>query len=146
MDPVRKKRLAARRAWDTRRVYLFEKSLHGWESTSEMSMGALRRLAERVWAKESLTYLPCPAIVAGAGIRSGGVLVSYFHWYSWRIVLTRDARVPVVVLHELTHALGYLEHGPAFMKTYMRLLATYGRCDPTLLALNAGVMGVRVAK
>lgn len=112
---------AQQRRIDTRRVYAWE--MQTFRGAPRVSIHTLRRLARRVWATCRPTA-PLPQIVAGQGTRYHG------RWYSYydgtRIVLARNERQVFVLLHELTHALGYDDHDAAFLRQYHRLLRTYG--------------------
>ena len=113
---------AARKARDTRRVYAWEDDLRAG-GRYRASMGALRSLALRVWRDYGRGNRP-PAVIAGRGIPSNGSLASYCLG-STVIVLARNHRDRVVLLHELTHALGPVTHGNRFQNLYLELLERY---------------------
>ena len=104
------------------------------------SMEYLRRLAKEVWDGEAPSRR-FPDIVAGRGIKYGGTLLSYCLGYT-RVVLARNQRSILVLLHELTHALGPVNHGAKFVKLYFRLLEKYAKYDWRLLQGVAAERGI----
>ncbi len=112
---------AARKARDTRAVYRWEDELRSGGRHSA-SMRTLRRLAHRVWHEHGKGS--CPEIKAGRGIPFTGTLASYCMGRRL-IVLARHHRDKVVLLHELTHALGPVTHGRRFQNLYAELLERY---------------------
>lgn len=139
----------------TRRLYRFETKLDGRvpiHLSRDRPVVTLQRLADHIWTGERLSA-PRPRVVAGRGTpaddRTG--LTSYWHAFKWEgedawvseVVLSRTQRNVKTLLHELAHAMSWrgLDHGPAFVRRYLYLLATYGRCPKVLdLALQAGVL------
>ena len=125
---------AARRARDTRAVYRLEDILR--VGARREPIAALRALAGRVWrdyiSEHSLTKFSgrrrpgnrCPTVIAGDGIRWQGEWCSYCLGRS-KIVLARHHRDRIVLLHELTHALGPVTHGKRFQNLFAELLARY---------------------
>lgn len=123
-------------AWQTKSVetwklyhlhsqYLEEHRL----SANDMKLEPLTVFASGVWLKEtkhrSRVY-KCPSIEFGEGMKQGvaGDLTSYCEGRS-KIVLVPGQRNKIVLLHELTHALGPVGHGRTFTDMYFRLLLTY---------------------
>ena len=111
---------AIKRARDTQRVYAFELCLAG----PSRPMRVLRALARRIWAAETPRRERCPVVVAGRGLRLGVRLASYCEGRC-RIVLTRNQRDRVTLIHELVHALGFETHGERFQRRYAELLGRY---------------------
>lgn len=134
----------SRRTRDTRWLYRAENTVlkHNAAAVADTPMAALRRLARRVWRAEAIGR-PMPEIVAGDGEIYGGQRTSYCLGYS-RIVLARHHRTPLVLLHELTHALGPSTHGRAFVRLYFRLLWRYAGYSRHFLQLLAEARGIRV--
>ena len=58
------------------------------------------------------------------------------------IVLARGQRTVLVLLHELTHALGPGVHGPKFVRLYFYLLRKYARFSPDFLQGVAAGRGI----
>ena len=111
---------AARKARDTRAVYRWEDRIRSG-SQYAAPIGALRSLARRVWREHGKGS--CPEVRAGRGIPFTGTLASYS--MGRLIVLARHHRDKVVLLHELTHALGPSTHGRRFQNLYAELLERY---------------------
>lgn len=137
-----KSRARARRAAATRWLYRTEDTLfrHNREANRERSIGELRRIARRVWRTVG-TSRQLPTIRAGDGCRFGGRWTSYCTGFT-EIVLARHHRNVLVLLHELTHALGPCTHGARFLTVYFDLLqryAGYNRAFLQGLAIGRGV-------
>ena len=111
-----------RRMRDTRRVYAFELHLAG----PNQPIRRLRALARRIWSAESKRRDRCPTIVAGRGTPLKTKLSSYCYGRS-RIVLARNQRDRVTLIHEMVHALGCETHGDRFQRRYAELLGKYYR-------------------
>lgn len=143
------RRRAAKRAAQTRKFYVFEDyGLTVPESLLvDQSMNSLRALARRVWREFADPRQRIPQIVSGRGdVSSGGVRLSYAigGWKFHRIVLARHQRTRYVLMHELTHALGPIEHGRAFARLFGRLLERFGRVDSGLYTLQGQFAGIKV--
>lgn len=103
----------------TRAIYQID--VHLGHRLPSLPMATLRRLARRVWKEMGLG--PMPIIVAGEGFRRPRL--SYYQ-EGGRIVMARNQRTRVVLLHELAHALGDdVTHGRAFQNRYADLLGRY---------------------
>lgn len=129
------------RAAQTRRVYYFDRLVGKWNITSfyaerERSFPALQRLLDRVWAEDGRKRHSAPHLELSPTLPrsqcSGRGLIS----------ISRHERMYSVLLHEVTHAMGYYEHSPAFVCRYIYLLGKYARCDVGKLAIAAGLFGV----
>lgn len=116
----------AQKARDTRFVYTWEFTT--FRGARRLRMATLRRLAQRVW-RDARCRGPLPTIVAGRGTPYHGRLYSYCE--DGRIVLARNERQVYVLLHELTHAIGYDDHDAAFLRQYQRWLRRYAGWSPT---------------
>lgn len=133
----------------TRRFYRFEDALEGryyrqrafWTARP---MATLQRLTARIWDAERPGQR-MPLVVAGRGTPGGdGSWLSYctairYGREPWQpiIVLSRHQRNVEVLIHEIAHAMtphAKYDHGPAFARTFVYLMATYARV-PDLLAL-----------
>ena len=113
---------SVRRMRDTQAVYAFELHFAG----PPQPITLLRALAQRIWREETNRPDRCPAVVAGRGIRTGDRLASYCEGRS-RIVLARNQRDRVTLIHEMVHALGAETHGRIFQRRYAELLGKYWR-------------------
>ena len=133
-----------RRAAETRWLYRIEREfLH---TTNEFAnrkrrMDYLNRLAKRIWNAEAPPGRRFPTIEAGKGVLYNGDWLSYCMGYT-EIVLARGQRTVLVLLHELTHALGPGVHGPKFVKLYFYLLRRYARFDSSFLQGVAAGRGI----
>ena len=102
------------RVADTRKVYRLGADLAG----TRLRILTLRSLARQVW-RELARVDPAPAVVSWPGSAS---------WYDpakHRIELARNHQTRVMLLHELTHALGHDDHGRRFQSCFADLLARY---------------------
>lgn len=105
---------------DTTKVYEIDDLLR--LGSPECSIKTLRKLARRIWS----TYcgrVPCPAVVAGRGMKRNNSLLSYSE--GGRVVLSRNMRNRVMLCHELAHELGPSTHGWRFQNLYADLLDRY---------------------
>ena len=127
---------------DTRWLYRVEDELfkHNGYANAIRPMAFLRRVAKRIW-RAVASGRPLPRIVAGRGTWSYDRLASYCEGRS-RIVLARDHRNVLVLLHELVHALGPCLHGPKFIRVYFPLLQRYAGYSRWFLQAVAGARGV----
>lgn len=95
-------------------------------------MAKLRRIAMKIWhdlfSTSGRDYYPLPNIRAGRGVKYNGYLYSYYEKY-YGIVLARNQRNIVILIHELTHALGYDDHDKAFVNQYFKLLRKFTDID-----------------
>lgn len=134
--------------------------LYKWEShvikahmlpdrlTKRRSMDYLRKYAHKIWAKHGRTGIDKLDIKAWNA--------TYWQqekekWRGWsysagfkEMRLGRDFRTEQYVLHEITHCIGYVWHGRAFLKKYTELLVEYGGVDEAWLALSMGIYGIKV--
>ena len=123
--------------WDTRRVYLFEAQyFRGHSLSRSIPMAKLRRIATKIWrdlfSTSGRDYYPLPNIRAGRGVKYNGLLYSYY-LSNDSITLARNQRNIVVLIHELTHALGYDDHDKAFVNQYFKLLRKFTNIDSSAL-------------
>lgn len=135
------KSTAIRRRTETRRLYQFEATfLHPVNKpyiNKPRSLRYLNALTARVWEKHGRKGLPPPSVDIADGAE-WSTCQGYSH-----IVLATAKRTRhnlphdniEVLLHELTHAMGYGTHGPGFVRKYLQLLVEYGRCDEGELRL-----------
>lgn len=132
------RRIAAKRATETRRLYRFEDvdAHYSAYAVRARSLHFLRRLGRRIWARAVVDF--------GPGTLHAGQRVSFCDWARGRrIELAPGQRTLVVFLHEMTHALGRGTHGKRFVKKYFRLLADYGKCNEEKLVINAALFGIK---
>lgn len=115
-----------RQAQATRWLYRIESSAFWFNkhANEDRSIHFLRRFAERVWKKEAPAGRRLPTLKATDGLRYGGRFTSFCIGFT-HIELARHHRNILVLLHELTHALGPCQHGEKFVKVYFPLLQKY---------------------
>jgi hypothetical protein len=127
-------------ASDTRWLYRLEDKTFRFNrrAVERRSIRTLRSLALRVWKREAPNR-SLPRIVAGRGTRTKGyTFQSFCEGFSY-IELARHQRTILVLLHELTHALGPCVHGPKFVRLYFRLLREWaGYSKPFLDGVASG--------
>ncbi len=133
-----------RQGVETRRLYRFESLTIAYSkyANKPRSLPFLRHLAQLVWITHGRHGNRCPVIEFGEGTPFGADRASYCEGYRY-INLCEGQRDVAVLLHELTHARGHGTHGPGFVRRYFILLSEYGRCDYTLLMLDAARFGIR---
>lgn len=137
-----------RRMVETRRVYKFEASYFREDVTpyasKPRSMLFLRKLAEKVWAKHGRERLSVPKIEVIDGAKwsecDGYTRITLATSKNTRGNLPHNTID--VLLHELTHAIGYRTHGRGFIRKYTELLVEYGRCDPGELRMAMEMFGI----
>jgi len=139
--------LRYKRAVDTRRIYLFEAVFtrhlpsYVW---MERSIQFLRTTAMVVWMKHGRRGLNVPTIEFHRGLTRDGELYSYSDGFRY-IALAPTQRNVMILLHELTHAMGYgSPHGDSFAHKYAELLVEYGGCDEGLLVLFLANVGIKI--
>ena len=132
-------------ASDTRWLYRLEDKTFRFNrrAVESRSMKSLRSLAQRVWKREAPNR-SLPRIVAGRGAKTKGyALWSFCEGFSY-IELARHQRTILVLLHELTHALGPCVHGPKFVRLYFRLLREYAGYSRVFLQGVAAGRGIYI--
>jgi hypothetical protein len=65
-----------------------------------------------------------PTVKFGRGVLQSGRYLSYCVGYS-QIVLAPSSRNEATLIHELTHALGPVGHGPRFQELYLQLILKF---------------------
>jgi hypothetical protein len=140
---MRMTNIRIRRAAQTRWLYRVETRAFGYNSYANRDRGIeeLRKLAARVWQREAPKGRAFPSIKAGDGVMHGEHLTSYCAGFT-EIVLCRTHRNILVLLHELTHALGPCQHGEAFVKLYFGLLNRWARFNMHFLQGVAAERGI----
>lgn len=136
----------------TQTVYAFETLIEelAWDVDPRswafrwVSFVDARQLLARVWA-ESGSKRDAPPLVRWGRIHIVPVAsAGYYHYEDHYISLHPTMRSRSVLLHEITHALGYLQHDRRFLTHYIDLLVRYARCDPAHLTILHGLMGIRL--
>jgi len=125
---------------DTRRLYRFEEMFllkRRDKGNKDTPVTKLRRLAERVWRDYSKCKLPCPEVISGGQLYDGVCYSFYELPPVRRIELARSQQRPLVLLHEMVHALGHGPHNETFVALYFELLHRYLGYDPHELELQA---------
>lgn len=124
---------SARRARDTRWLYRLEDKTFKFNKYANglRSMKFLREFADKVWKREGKgRRMPAISSVSGG--------VSWCRGFT-EIALCKGHQNILVLLHELTHALGPCVHGPKFVRLYFRLLREYaGYSKPFLDGVASG--------
>lgn len=122
------RRIAARRAAETRRFYAIEEECTDPVLLRELPMHRLQALGRRIWEGCGRKG-DCPPIVAGRGVEQAGRLLSYYEdgkgGQRVHIMLARNHRCKQVLIHEMVHALGYGTHGIGFQGVYFALVGGY---------------------
>jgi hypothetical protein len=132
-----------RNAKDTRWLYRLEDRTLKYNrfANADRPMGELRKIADRVWAAEAPAGRRKPTIRGTDGVRYGGKQYSFCAGFT-DIVLARAQRNVLVLLHEITHALGPCVHGEKFIRLYFRLLHKYGGFHRVFLQTIAAERGI----
>ena len=106
-------------------------------------MAKLKKLLKKVWHEEDTRGLSHPYVVAGKGTLHNDAFTSYTTGFSY-IQLARHQRNSLVLLHELTHCLGFHTHGRRFVKRYFDLLVKYLGYEMGELTLLASLFKIKV--
>lgn len=134
------------RGVETRRLYAFESSSKNYSSfaNKQRPLSFLCALAADVWQKHGRSRQRVPDVAFGEGTPHGSQKVSFCEGRNY-IELAETQRDVKVLLHELTHALGYGNpHGKGFVRKYFDLLEEYGRCDRGALLLDAALFKLKL--
>jgi hypothetical protein len=117
------KKHVARHAAQTRALYRYEETrFRDSHLLKRRSIGELRRLTARIWQAEKTARPDAPpAIIAGRGVYQSGRWMSYCEGRN-KIVLIRQDRNILLLIHELTHAIGFTWHGVPFRSRYFHML------------------------
>ena len=136
---------AARRGHATRWLYQQEARALRFNNFAyeDRPMAYLKRLARKIWAKEAPKGRRFPEIRAGRGCPSRTTLTSYCLGFT-EIELARHHRNILVLIHELTHALGPCIHGPRFVSLYFRLLHKYAGYNRWFLQFVAAERNITI--
>ena len=129
-----------------RRFRKFESELFSLPVHPECSMSCLRNFLQRVWLSYGCNKV-CPTVVAGRGSVFGGGLSSYEQ--GGRIVLARQHRCKIVLLHEVAHYIANDPppyHGQKFFAVYRELLFKYSNLDAMLIDNIAHACGLKIPK
>ena len=125
-------------ASDTRWLYRLEDVTFRFNrfANCKRSMKFLRRFALKVWKREGKNRrLPEISRVSGG--------VSWCRGFT-EIAICRGHQNILVLLHELTHALGPCVHGPKFVRLYFRLLQEYAGYSRVFLQGVAAGRGIYI--
>lgn len=123
-------------------------SLNAW-AVKQRDKRFLQRLLVDIWGHESVAGSTMPKLHFGRGmlLRRGSaykdMYVSYCQGRLY-IELARGQRNALVLVHEVTHALGYTYHTERFIRRYFRLLARYARYDRQMLIDLARGRGIEL--
>lgn len=127
----------------TRHVYywmeIFSKEdLVPYRLLNARSFAYLEELLQRVWKEEGSPW-QCPELRKTRGTMSYSLGSTF-------IYLLPKHYCKNVLLHEITHALGYKAHGPGFVSRYIELLVKYGGADRGKLVTFAHLMNVKTRR
>lgn len=123
---------------ETRRLYRFERLFEvSLFANKERNIATLNKLCARVWAKHGRRNVRTPVVALDETIDT-----SFNRGYR-EIKLAKHQVSVDVLLHEITHALGYCTHGRSFVRKYIQLLVEYGRCDEGKLIFAMSMFGVK---
>lgn len=136
---------------DARMVYKFEELVTDLDpshhSNRWITHETARSLLNRVWlAERNIAPVPTLSRWEGAAAEYGRIYkaVAFYNAPENVIAIEAKVRCRTVVIHELTHAEGYMEHDRCFFRRYVDLLVRYAGCDPAHLTILQGFMGVRL--
>lgn len=133
-----------RKMVETRRLYYFEEKYPlGKYATKRRPLKFLRRLATRIWNEHGRKRNGCPEIrlIKSVISKKGGESYYYAHSIGFSLIeLSVKHRTVLFLVHELTHSLGFMSHGRAFVRKYFKLLAKYAHFPLEELELAAGLL------
>lgn len=121
----------------TIRVRRFERRLDDSDLGYHCSAGQLQRLLLRGWRDVVRTTRDPPRLLLPARPgRVGAWCWSHYDPSAHAILLHFNHRVAPILFHEMAHAWTNrgLDHGPAFQRRYVELLAWYGKAEPEIMA------------
>ena len=145
---------AARRGHATRWLYQQEARVLKFnkEAMRRRPIEELRAIARKIWKVEG-SKRKLPNIYATNGLwdakapwdnrKQKGKWTSFCLGYS-HIELARHHRTLLVLIHELTHALGPCIHGPRFVSLYFRLLHKYAGYNRWFLQFVAAERNITI--
>jgi hypothetical protein len=122
---------------DTKRLYNLELL---FPAEYFLHIKELRKLGETIWENESGNMRMFPEIVVATVSTSGQETFSICYRVGnkpAKIILAKNHLTNSVLIHEITHALGYWDHSPKFIKRYFDLLVKYAEFDYNFLLLAA---------
>lgn len=125
-----------KRMLQTRRLYAFENGVlrkevpWGWQVQHDY-VANLQIYTDTLWAAEKLRGSP-PRVAFGPGTPHCGKRVSFCQGRTY-IELVKGDRDYLILLHELVHASGPVNHGRMFVRRYLAWLAKYAGLDYYLL-------------
>lgn len=142
---------AHREADETARLYRWEdytKTAKGFPYTlvCERTMIDLNLFAVDVWEKHGREGWYMPKIKAWNGLFWKQ---KNRKWQGWSFSLGRDIKLAkrhrnrLVVLHELTHAMGFWTHGRGFVRKYTGMIEYYTGIEPAWIDLSLGMFGIK---
>ncbi len=140
MDKIQLNRINTRKLYKLETLFPVEK---------DQNISKLRSLGEKIWINETSGKKDIPEITAGRGLYHGDTFLSVCYQIgnqTPKIILARQHRKTSILIHELTHALGYWDHGEKFIKKYFDLLVKYGNYDYNFLLLTAYSVNINLNK
>lgn len=127
-------------ACNTRSIYRFEQNAFKFHDFGKMrSIDELRNIAAKLWNTKNRRKTRKLEIVCGRGSKYNGRYLSYcqeINKNKIRIVLARNQRDIVTLIHEIVHAQGYDDHCERFVRKVLFYLSYmgYNRSDLRTLA------------
>lgn len=112
-------------------------------ATRARSLPYLRRVLIEVWGHESPAGKSLPVLDFGRGMHHLGAFVSYCDGHRY-IEMANGQRCVLILMHEITHALGHPWHNNGFIRRYLRLLKKYGRYEAGVLDELAAARGIEL--
>jgi hypothetical protein len=134
--------------WRSRRAYFLDDHLHYLNSRAAYgrTRQELQELLDLVWRD----YTPRRRKPVLKFVRTGPThfLKEEFYHPQFGPVIQISSRnmTDGVLLHEVTHAMGFWEHGPRFLRRFIDLLVRYCGAEEGELVMLAGLAGAKVAK
>ncbi len=117
-------------AYQTKIIYKFEQEAFKFHEFAKMrSIQELRDIAMKIWNHSNRRKKRELEIVCGKGLKYNGRYLSYCQELSRskvRIVLARNQRDIVTLIHEIVHAQGYGDHCKKFVKKVLFYLEFMG--------------------
>ena len=126
------------------------KRLYAWHEQTPIesrllksrTLHQLRARAKTIWravaSEHDLVFPETPRIE----FRS--IATSWYETDQHLIAFAPRQRCDCILIHEMTHALGYWEHDARFARVNAELLVRFGRACPIYVAASLGAFGVQV--
>lgn len=141
---------SARQMLETRRLYKWEAAaLKVTDYVGQpRTESFLQNLAAEVWAKHGRERVSVPVV----NVVDGATWSDCQGYTRITLATAKNTRKNIphntidVLLHELTHAIGFRTHGYGFVRKYAQLLVEYGKCDPCELRMSMEMFNLPLRK